>query len=86
MDLWAALGDGVKRIEGNEAETARIQKRSLYYIHNKQSGSILVKEDVHPLRPMNPAGISPHNLENILGKKLKKQVDKDTCIKWEDFE
>ena len=85
-DLWAALGDGVKRIEGNEAETARIQKRSLYYRNNKESGSILVKEDVHPLRPMNPAGISPHNLEDILGKKLKKQVDKDTCIKWEDFE
>lgn len=86
MDLWVSLGDGVKRIEANEAETATIQKRSLYYSNNKQCGSILVKEDVYPLRPMNPAGISPHNLEDVLGKRLKKQVDKDTCIKWEDFE
>ena len=84
-NLWLSMGDGVKRVEDNEQATVVVQRRALYTVRDLKKGDILTEEDVFPLRPCTEYGILPYDLEKILGKELKVDVDKDTCLKWEDF-
>lgn len=86
IDLWYALGDGVKKIEENEKEAAVIQRRSLYFTRDINAGSILKKEDLFPLRPIKNNGIPPYELEKLVGKAIIKDVKRDSYIKWEDVE
>ncbi|MDD3173215.1 MAG: GNAT family N-acetyltransferase [Herbinix sp.] len=85
MDLWFALGDGIKKVEANESEAAIIQRRSLYFTKDLKASTILKQEDLFPLRPINVGGIPPYQLEQLIGKQLTKAVTADTCIKWEDI-
>lgn len=85
MDLWHALGDGNKKIEENEKEAAVIQKRSLYYTMSKKQGSVITRADLIPLRPIKENGIPPYEIQQLIGKTLKKDVAQDTCVAWEDF-
>jgi len=84
-DLWKALGDGQKKIEANEKETAIIQRRSLYYSISMKEGSVLTKAELYPLRPCNENGIPPYEMNKVIGKTLRKDVEEDTCIRWEDL-
>lgn len=85
-DLWYALGDGIKKVEENEKESAIVQRRALYFKKNMQSGEIIKESDLIPLRPIKSDGIPPYELNKIVGKKLLKDTIKDEYIKWEDLE
>lgn len=84
-DLWYALGDGIKKIEDNEKESAIVQRRSLYFSSDINSGSIIKKEDLIPLRPIMSGCIPPYEINKLLGKVLATDVYKDSCVKWEDI-
>jgi N-acetylneuraminate synthase len=86
MELWYALGDGIKKIEDNEKDTAIIQRRGLYYTKNIKKGTILTKEHIFPLRPIKKDGLHPWEIDCILGKAITKDVNKDDYVKLEDFE
>lgn len=86
MDLWYALGDGVKKIEENEKEAFVIQRRALYYTKSLAGGSTIEKETLIPLRPNKKEGIPPYRADEIIGRTLAKDVTADTCAAWEDFE
>lgn len=83
--LYNALGDGVKRIENNEKETAIVQRRALYFKSNFKKGHILEKKDLIPLRPIKDKQIPPYYLEEIIGKTLVKNVFVDKAILWSDI-
>lgn len=85
-ELWYSLGDGIKKIEENEKESAIVQRRSLYFSRDMKKGEIIKKSDLIPLRPIKEDGIPPYEVNEIIGKKLLKDINKDTYIKWEDFE
>jgi N-acetylneuraminate synthase len=80
------LGDGVKRIENNEEDTAMVQRRALRLAGDLQKGHVLSKKDLVPLRPIPPDGIPPYELNKIIGKKLVKDVAADEYIRLEDAE
>lgn len=84
-ELWYAMGDGIKRIEYNEVETSVIQRRALYFTKDIEAGTVLRKDDLFPLRPIKENAIPPYELNNILGKSIKRNVKKDEYIKWEDL-
>lgn len=75
-ELEAALGDGIKRIEINEQETAVLQRRSLRATADLKKGEILKKSDLVVLRPIPKDGIPPYELEKVIGKRLKKNLIK----------
>ena len=50
-ELESALGDGVKRIEENEADPAIVQRRCLRASDNLAAGTILRQEHMTALRP-----------------------------------
>jgi N-acetylneuraminate synthase len=58
-ELYAALGDGIKRVEDNEKDTVIIQRRALRFVKNLSPGHVLTAADLFPVRPSLPDGIPP---------------------------
>lgn len=79
-ELLFSLGDGEKRIEENEMETSRLQRRSLRFTRDFTKGHIIRKEDLFPTRPITPNGIPPYQIDFLIGKELIVDVESDTEI------
>ncbi len=84
-ELYDALGDGRKKIEENERESAIIQRRALVLQTDKQAGEILGWDDLFPLRPIQPDGIPPYEIYQVIGRKLKKDIKRDQYLRREDL-
>mgnify|MGYP003297247491 CR=1 FL=1 len=84
--LYVALGDGIKKIEENEKESVIVQQRAVYSVVPLKSGDVIKKEDIFPLRPIKANAVMPFDIEKLIGKKIKQDIDKDTCITWEMIE
>lgn len=69
-ELRLALGDGVKRIEANEQETAILQRRSIRLAKEKFAGDILTKADLSFLRPAPEDSLPPYQYKSLLSKPL----------------
>lgn len=81
-ELEAALGDGIKRIEENEKQTAIVQRRGLHATRDIAVSHILVASDLESLRPIPADGIPPYDMKKILGRKLKKPIKTGEHITW----
>ena len=84
-NLWQALGDGIKRVEKNEQQTVVVQRRALYTTQNLSAGNVLKESDFFPLRPCKEGCVLPYEASLVIGKVLKRDIARDTCIKWEDL-
>ena len=83
--LYLSLGDGVKRVEPNEIDTVKVQRRSLYYVENLAAGTRFTQDNAFPLRPSSSLGLEPYKLDDLVGKPLQKAVKKGDLVKVEDF-
>jgi sialic acid synthase SpsE len=79
--LEKALGDGLKKIEKNELESYYVQRRSVYTLKGLKKGHILNRRDLICLRPYIKNSISPQVIDKFYGKKLKKNIPKNSIIK-----
>ena len=86
MELYYAMGDGEKRIEKNELQTVIVQRRGLYLNKDIEKGQLINEGDLIALRPMKKDGIEPYEVDKIIGKKVKKNLLKDSYLKMEDIE
>lgn len=84
-ELELALGDGVKKIEENERETAVVQRRSIRSIGNLEAGTILKKSDLQALRPCPADGIPPYEIEHLIGRTLVKNLVAGEYLRWDDI-
>ena len=85
-ELEASLGSGVKVVEDNEIDTVILQRRAICAKSGLKKGSILDVNNTFPLRPIPEDGIPPYQLDDILGKKLKKDLQEGEYIRWIDLE
>ena len=69
-ELELALGDGVKRLEGNERDTVVVQRRSLRLKHDLPAGALLSESDIESLRPAPAGSLVPHQIDGVLGRRL----------------
>jgi N-acetylneuraminate synthase len=69
-ELENALGDGIKRVEPNETQTASLQQRCLYLTRDIGVGEILSAADVEALRPVQDNSFKPYELVTAIGKKM----------------
>lgn len=83
-NLEKALGDSSKVPGEAELEIAKIARKSIVSISNIKKGDTLTKENISVKRP--GSGISPVKYEEVLGKKTKRDILKDSLILWEDIE
>jgi N-acetylneuraminate synthase len=85
-ELDLALGDGIKRIEPNERETAIGQRRCLRFVRDLAKGTKLSADDLFPLRPIPPDGVVPHALGSVVGRVLNRDVKADDYLRTSDLQ
>ena len=79
-----ALGNGRKELSAEEKNKQLKFRRSLIASKRVLKGDILKKEDVIIKRP--GTGIPPDALSKVVGLRLKKTIEEDELIQWEDLE
>jgi len=84
--LERALGDGVKRIEANEVDSAIVQRRALRYGRDLKKGNKIERGDLIALRPCPANGLTPFEIDLLIGKFLKRDVSQDELTQLDDFE
>ena len=83
--LLRSLGDGVKRIEPNELSTAVVQRRSIKLTRDLSAGTTITREDLIPLRPRTAAGLSPADIDWVVGKRIKSNLPRDFELTKDDL-
>lgn len=80
----AISGSGIKKATDSELKNLTVARKSLYFSRNLAKGSVLTKDDIVVKRPF--LGISPMDIDLVIGRKLSREVVGNRLIKTEDFE
>jgi N,N'-diacetyllegionaminate synthase len=78
------LGSPVKECQEEEKQMANVSRKSLFLSRDCKSGHTIKKEDLLLLRP--GTGISPLQLNNVLGSTLSCDLAKGTLLYWDHLE
>lgn len=83
-NIEKALGDGLKSASDSELKNKDIARKSIHLVKDLPSGHILEESDLIMKRPGN--GISPMELPKIIGLKVKRDLEEDSMLKWDDLQ
>ena len=82
-DAWLSLGKkGFVRYQAEE--NSKIFRRSLYFIKNLSAGHKIKSDDIKCIRP--GMGLAPKYINEVIGKKVKKNVIKGQPVNLEVLE
>lgn len=82
-NIELALGNGIKKPSNSEKKNIDIARKSIHTAKHLEKGHIIEEEDILMKRPGN--GISPMNIDLVIGRKLTKELSEDTLITFNDF-
>lgn len=85
-ELENALGTGLKQVEANEAQTVILQRRGIRLKVGLNQGATLTRESIIMLRPCPNDALPPHEISNIIGRKLRRQMKAGDHLQWTDIE
>lgn len=77
------LGDGKKIPTKNEVQIMKTVRRSILAAHKLEAGTTITEEMLVFKRPGD--GISPARVNEVVGRKLQRNVDVEEKILWEDL-
>ena len=80
----AISGSGIKEPSRSEQKNIAIARKSLHINKSMQKGSVIRVEDLVSLRPGD--GISPMEIEAVLGKTLHRELNAFHKLCWEDLQ
>ena len=82
-EAWLSLGN--QGFDRQEVERdSKIFRRSLYFIKDLPEGHVIKLGDIQRIRPSN--GIAPKYFDEILGKKIKKNVSRGQPVSFKHIE
>lgn len=84
-ELEYSLGNGIKKIEHNESQTAVLQRRAIRLRQDLPAGTVLTRDHVMVLRPCPVDAVSPMDLAAIPGKKLMRDIASGDYLRWNDL-
>lgn len=84
-ELENALGVGIKQVEENERETVIIQRRAIRAGSDLAEDTVLTKEHLVVLRPCPTDGIPPYGLEDMIGKRIRRNISAGDYLRWIDL-
>jgi len=84
-ELENALGTGVKRVEENEKETVVLQRRAIRVRTALPAATTLTSEHLTVLRPCPTDGLPPHQIGNLIGRRLRRSVAVGEHLRWTDL-
>lgn len=73
-ELFQSLGDGIKKIEENEKQSFKVQRRSICINRNIQKGEVIRKEDLTYLRPYSEHSFHPFEYNLVIGKVINSDL------------
>lgn len=79
-----SIGDGYKRLTVEEQSTRRVARRSLVAAVDLSAGTVLEPRHVTAKRP--GTGISPMEIDRVLGRTLRRAVAQDALLTWDALE
>ena len=82
-ELEQCMGDGIKKIEDNEADTVLIQRRAIRTNKKLTKGTKILQEDLDFLRPCPTGAIDPREVESIIGMTTTKDLEDGEELYWE---
>jgi len=85
-ELEAALGDGIKRIEPNEQDSAVVQRRCLRLARDLGAGAVIRAEDLVALRPAPRGSLAPWEMDTVIGKRLRHAREKGAELRADDLD
>ncbi|WP_158859881.1 N-acetylneuraminate synthase [Lunatibacter salilacus] len=80
----AISGSGIKSPSDSEIPNKIVARKSIFFIDNISVGDIITKERLTVKRPGN--GISPMDIDQIIGKKVSVDVPADTMVEWSQIQ
>ena len=80
-EVQQSLGNGVKKMMPSEREMHRLARRSVVAAKNIAKGNEIIRDMIMTKRP--GYGIAPKYLDSLIGKKAKKDIEKDEILTWE---
>lgn len=80
-DTEKAMGNGIKRPTKAEEAIRKLVRRSLVARVNIPQDTVITEEMLAIKRPAN--GLEPKYIEEVIGKKTKRNLEKDTPITWD---
>lgn len=83
-NVEVAMGDGIRKFSENESEIKKIARKSIILNEDVEAGIIIKKEMLSIKRP--GTGISPKEINNVVGMKSVKCLKAGTILKWGDLE
>ena len=78
-----ALGNGDKKIHDREREAVRKMGKMLVYSRDLPSGDVVTSEDFELKSPRD--GVSPQELNDLLGTRLNRDVKQGQAVNKSDF-
>jgi N,N'-diacetyllegionaminate synthase len=76
-------GSGIKRPADCEKITRRNNRKSVVLNRSLKAGSLLTEDDIAVKRP--GYGIDPKYYEQIMGRRVAKDMEKDSVLTWSDL-
>lgn len=83
-NVYIGLGKKQRTVSDAELEQRKKMRRSIIVTHDMTAGTIIQLEDMDMKRP--GTGIPPENMHELVGKKLKNDIIKDSLIFNKDIE
>ena len=83
-NTYVSVKTSKKKLGSSELETRKIAKKSLYLKKNLKKNHKVLLSDICALRPRLD-GISPLEIEKVIGKKTKIALKKNTILKFDYF-
>ena len=82
-NIERALGSGIKKPNKSEVKIQSIVKRKIVLAKDVEINHVLTENDLEYKRCEN--GIESKYYKNIIGKKVKRKIDADSPLMWEDI-
>jgi len=83
LDVEESLGDGIKRPNPSEIEVAKVARKSIIADLDIKKG-ITIEENMLTIKRPG-TGIKPRFINEVIGKKAKRDIKKDELIQFEDL-
>ena len=83
--LEAALGTGHKQVEDNEMMTVVLQRRCVRASRTLAAGTVLNRGDLVVLRPAPRDAVPAHQVEELVGRTLVRDLVEGEDVRWPDL-
>ena len=76
---WQVLGEANFKRKKSETQNM-VFRRSLYFVENLNAGEVIEPRHIRKIRP--GYGLPPKFLNEIIGRKVTKEIERGTAVEW----